>query len=279
MGMILILLAVQSAFAGGNAVFNASHVRSRVDCSSSNGKISFAITGRATLPDEEESLYGASEFWILSPKPSNIEIESSGLLFVRGQGGICGKWAGFNLPGNQIVVPIVKNNRPFGSKIGFIHYDMKKKALKEILEPLDEFDNESSKSLGAPLELVNNRIKIRFWKSRTDILATTMKIEGEQAAISERDFYYWKSVGLEKGNLRISTDNDLTWRKSEWKKFFKNQNEFEKAFGFNSLKEFENFASVGYATLAKKVCIQPTRDRKPKESNAWYCIAKKMGAT
>ena len=245
-------------------------------CQVGTAKASLLLRFHKKMNPEENDFSGAPMLFLKSKKTFTIEPLAkpypNDFSFVPvKESSSCTDTQGFELNENSIAILYTLDNRPFQDLHQVVVWDAK---LEKILE---------KRELGAVVEYFKIKNGFAFSKMipRSDGEEIAMvSSSGRKMTATDKDLNAFQTVTLNGNKLKVEFDPSLSYERSPWKKFFKNQNEFLKAAGWNSKKKtFQNIIVYEATSLNQQEgnesesCIAFADKRGGKFApSAWKCL-------
>jgi hypothetical protein len=187
----------------------------------------------------------------------------------------CNGTQGFQLSKTAIAVLYSKDNRPFQDLFQVAVWDSKADKISDKRE------------LGAVEELFEVKGGFAFSsiipRSDADQVKMT-SATGREMSATDKDLNALEVVTLNGNKLKIEFDPKLSYAKSKWKKFFKDQEDYLKSSGWDAKKKtFKNIVVYEASYFNRKesdileTCIALTDQRGGEfESSGWRCLKEKQ---
>lgn len=181
----------------------------------------------------------------------------------RGSSSVCSKSHGYHLGQNKIAILFLKENNPFKHKLVIQLFDMKALSPLELIETSFSTDRVEGISGGFVFRTSPDKVERDMGK---------VKIAAGDFLYHESDFPQWMMF-TQKG---LENLNELTFKKFQWKKFFKDQNDFNLVTGWDARsKSFSRdilYVAVNH-TLRKRCLLFLKEKESVKDQVAWRCQA------
>ncbi len=234
------------------------------------------------IPAEENDFFGAPLVFIKSLRDSKPQIVEPLTQPYAGEfsytkqieASICDKTQGYKLSGSILAILYVKDDRPLQDLTRLVVYDAH---AKKILE---------KKELGAVSKMMPLKTGFAFsmMAQRSDAHPIEMRSSaGRKMSAVDQDLGAFQSVRFEDGKLKIEFDPELSFEKSRWKKYFKNQSDYFKSAGWDPKnRTFKNTVVYEASHFDRKEsdflesCMVMTDRRGGKiEHDQWKCLKEK----
>ena len=248
-------------------------------CQMGDTKASFLLRFDKKINASENDYSGAPMVFLKSKKAHIIEPLTKpypgDFSFVPAkENSTCIETQGFELNNNVMAILYSKDNRPFQELYQVAVWNTK---TDKIIDKRD---------LGAVTEYFKTENGFAFStmipRSDADEFKMTSSSGREMTAI-DKDLGALQTATLDKNKLKIEYDPKLSYERSNWKKFFKNQEEYLNTAGWDSKKKnFKNIVvyKASYPdrkekdTLESCIAFTEKRDREFDRSK-WKCLNEK----
>lgn len=203
----------------------SSYTRDNTFCRLNDKRIEIQVRGHAQLTEDKETKYG--EFIFFHPTEDSAELlplNSDKLDTYRlfaGSNSLCSKSLGFQIGKDRLAVLFLRENSPFTDKLSIQYFDLKTARPLKALETEYLVDKAEATPEGFSFRLVGERHGLEMGK---------VEIATRPFTYQDRDFDVWmihKASGIEYSGT-------LSYQKSPWKKFFKDENDFLIATGWDA---------------------------------------------
>jgi hypothetical protein len=236
------------------------------NCSIGKKTFNLHLGSEFQKPDSEMKQFGYNYFWISAPGKAPIAAipakEYNELFFLKPiERSICKNTVAHATKNGEVVIFFRQNNRPFADQLGVLLYDTIK---NQIL-----FSNRGI-AISQRVEKTKSGLSFLVSDWATEVTQYEVSVRGQQMKAKEQLFLYWNYLELQNDQLKTGFDRVLTWSRALEKRYFKNQETFEKAIGYDL--ETEKISAVWVFSVNKPDCIQFSRERHPSsEESQWHC--------
>ncbi len=272
----MIRLILLLSFLGLSSVYAAPTVEARnlsektftrdnAFCHFKNKTIEIQIRGDGRSIERKEAGYGQYIFHIDQEDYSLLPINSERLgryKFFQGKKSLCSKPMAVKLDLNTVAVLFQKENDPFKDKLIIQLYDFNSATAKEVIE---------SQYLTSEVELLANGFIFKSVAEKIDREVGKVTIAGHEYIYQDQDMNPWLSYTLKGFEIMPS----LTYHKSQWKSFFKDESDFFMFTGWNNTsKQFNNpyvYTAINHQLKKECLLFYPTPQRKLDGTEFWRC--------
>ncbi|MBK7845793.1 MAG: hypothetical protein IPJ71_19325 [Bdellovibrionales bacterium] len=249
-------------------------------CHGGKSKVELLLRFDKKIAPEENDFSGAPMVFIKSPKPQIVESLSDpypgDFSFVKpNEGSICDKTQGYELNNGIVAILYSKDNRPFKELYQVVVFNTH---TNKILD---------KKEIGAVTQLLSAKNGFAFATMipRSDVDQINMTSNtGQKMSAFDKDLEAVESIKLENDKLKVEFDPNLSFENSNWKKYFKNKDDYLKTAGWSpEKKDFSN--SVVYEASyfnrnesdIQESCIVMVKKRgDPIQTSMWRCLREKQ---
>lgn len=232
-------------------------------CRLNNKTIEIEVRSFDKYTEAGDAEYGEHIFALGSGRPILLPLNHDNLgsyrLF-KGKSDHCSKSLAISTAENVLTLFFLKDNRPLGDTLSVLFYNVKT-ASAELLETT--YSTETG---------IIDQGKLKFQHLQKNIAPQLGKIN-----IKGSDFiYHEKSIRpwLVMEGKDFVTDNFLTYERSEIKRHFKNQNEFERNFGWNpKSKKFllqQYYYAINHRLKVECLAV-PYKKKMDLKTHKWKC--------
>lgn len=263
---ILIFLLSANTFAQ-DYIFEKTYPRDNTFCQINGKTVEFMIRGESKFSEPKEKGYGEHAFYRQSGKKIakvlKIGHEKSGSYkFFTGIGSSCSKSLAFKVDDRNYAVLFLKDNRPYPGRMVIQFFDQSTLTPGEIL-----FSN----YLSTKAEKYKDGFSFNSLSERLDIEIGKVTLDDKIFNYQDREFPIWMTYvqGI------FSQEPELTYKKFQYKKAFKDQNDFLQSAGWDEKeKKFKNtllYFAVNHQL--RKSCVAFLSEKKPiTGGEAWKCF-------
>lgn len=243
-----------------------SFTRDNTYCRLKNKRVEIQVRSQSALTEAKERNYG--EFILYYPEEDKPEVLSIGedkmhsYRLFKGQNSACSKSLGYLVGKDQLAVLFLKENSPKHDKLIIQYFDVNTTRPVKLLEtdyPVDK------------TEMIAEGFAFRVTGDRQDLEMGKVTISSHAFTYQDRDFDVWMTH-TPSGPEYSGT---LSYQKSPWKNFFKNENDFLIATGWDAKeKKFSNvhlYLAVNHKL--KNQCIYLAKEKTKFKDNepGWRC--------
>ncbi len=265
----LLLLFTHLALAESPDVRNLTETtfyRDNTHCRLKNKRVEIQVRAHSSLTETKEQNYG--EFIFYYPEEDKPEVLPLGAdkmhtyrLF-KGENSACSKSLGYFVGKDQLAVLFLKENSPFPDKLTIQYFDVNTSRPIKILETEYSVDK---------TEMIPEGFAFRVLEDRQGLEMGKVTISSHLFTYQDRDFDVWMTH-TPKG---IQYSGTLSYQKSAWKNFFKDENDFLIATGWDAKeKKFSKvhlYLAVNHQL--KNQCIYLAKEKTKFKDNGpgWRC--------
>lgn len=254
-------------------VFTASQAEARsADCSLKDK--SFSIENNS-LPDKKDRSKITQNLLIKSAQKQTVILKNGNgeVGFINGgDNSVCTGTAAYILNDSTVALLFGRSNPPYPDKLMMVVYDAKADRVLKIEKDLGTFSRVDAHQEGF------------FFSTmipRPHPIAKNMKsplTEREMTALDE-DFGAFQVVKMQKKKLVREFDPLISWDKSDWRRFFKDEKDFLEGSGWDKTKKTFKYPVVYKAEYkaqktgeTSETCIQLAEKRDSKlDPKKWRC--------
>lgn len=217
-----------------------------------------------TTPDSERQEFGFPYFWIVTARGRSRSAlppkEYNQLLFITPKGAsVCKDTEAFVRPDGGVAIFVKQNNRPSADKLGVVFYNPKKGQVVAYSRNIGFSDR---------IESVGKELFFPVKDSPSDLASFNVTVGGKKSETIEEVFEYWNKVSRRNSQVIVSVNPELTYKRSAYKSYFKNQTAFDKAFAYSPEDKKYGYRWVYRVTTPDCIRISPTRFADGKN---WIC--------
>lgn len=263
---LLVLMLASSVMAGDfqtRALIDKTYVRDNSYCRLNNKTIELEVRSFDKYTEVGDSEYGEHIFALQSGKPILLPLNHDNLgsyrLF-KGKSDYCSKSLAISAGEDVLALFFLKDNRPLGDTLSVLFYNVKT-TKAQLLETA--YSTESG-------IIDHGKLKFQLLQKNIAPQLGKIKIEGSDFIFHEKSIRPWLVL---EGRVFV-TDNFLTYERSEIKKHFINQNEFERNFGWNPKSKKFLLRPYYYAInhQLKVECLAvPYKKKMDLSTHKWKC--------
>lgn len=229
-----------------------------------------------TLPDKKDHSKVKQEIFIQSPKRKHSIVKDGKGNFGFIQGGdnsICTGTAAYILNETTVAILIGHSDIPFPDRLMMIVYDTKADRILKTEKDLGTFSKIDVHPEGFIFSRMIPRSNASTKKMKSPLT------EREMLAV-DKDLGAYQLVRMQKQKLTREFDPAISWDKTDWRKFFKDDKDFLEATGWDKKKRtFKNIVVYEASHYSRKesdteeICIQLVEKRDSKlDAKKWRCI-------
>lgn len=246
------------------------------------GKEKAELLLRFDKPVEGEASTGTTAplVYLQASRPHNLEAinkeEPGEFSFINfSEKSLCADTPAFNLGHDVLAILYAKNNMPF--------QDIYRVALWNT--KTDKIIHKRSLGTVSKLFPIKGGFAFATLLPRSDADQISMTSDsGRKMQATDKDLNALQIFRLEGETAAIAFDPDLSYKKSEWKKFFKNKEEYLKDAGWDEKrKRFKNVVVYEASHFNRQesdiqeTCISLTSERGGNfENPKWHCVQEKQ---
>ncbi len=263
--MFIFLLAFLSSLTMAEEfIVEKTYPRGNTHCTVQKKRVEFELRGSSRYTDAKERGFGEYAFYVIDEKHHLLPLNKDRMdsyKFFQGEGSLCSKSYGYQINESTLAILFLKENVPFPAKLTLQLFNTAKIEPGEVLETNYLTDKIISFNKGFAFPSLAEKLDVENGK---------ITIEKTQYLYQNRNITPWVSYS----NNGFETQPSLTYSKSEWKRFFKDEKEFLDAFEWN--KEEKQFKKTLLYTAfnhgVKKKCILPVNQRQQLTGlENWIC--------
>lgn len=265
---ILLLLLTSQVFAQSidvRSLREKTFTRDNSFCRMGKERIEIQIRSDAHHTEPNEKSYGEYVFFYNKQLPNLLPInvdKLSNYRFFPGRDTVCSKSLGYMLDKNKLAILFLKENRPFMDKLSLQIFDATSMTAGEVHDT--EFKTDKT-------ELIQGGFLFRTYADRQGLEMGSVKIQDIEYFFQDRDFPYW----MKYTSSGFETDRSASFSHSPWKKYFKDEQDYLTATGWDeSTKKFNNsvlYVAINHKHKKECVLLMPTRT-KISGSETWRCL-------
>ena len=224
--------------------------------------------------DEDRKDFGYPYFWIASGKKKAVSglppKEYNELLFLSPKGpSLCQNTAAFRQKDGSVAIFLRQNNRPFLDKLSIIYYHPAQHKVIAFQRNI---------GISNHVEKIPEGFAYKIFDGPTDVVSMNVTVQGQPTQTSEKIFEYWNVVTRSGNKIITRTDRKVTWAKSPYQAYFKSQDDFEKAFGWD--EKTQSYLNQWVYQVKEPNCIHPSKDRIATCTvERWHCDKKTAAAS
>lgn len=257
------------AFAGSDSInaFEKSHPRDNIFCYSKNARLEVILRGEHKYTEPKERGYGEYLFYRAGEnKPITLlelnKNRDDTLHFYLGKSSLCSKSLGYMVDKTTLAVLFQKENRPFKSKLVIQNFDINTLNAKNFVDTNLPVDSVEMTEKGFAFRTIDEKLELDIGK---------IAIEDANFIYQEKIFPRWIEYTLATG---LKESRKLTFERLPWKKYFKDQAEFEKESEWNeeTQKHAKNIVFIAVNHGLKKECfLMVASKEKITGKESWRC--------
>lgn len=242
-----------------------TYTRDNTYCHLGKQILEIQIRSHARHTESVEKAYGEYIFSYKKKKskilPLNVD-RLDNYRFFPGRGTLCSKSLGFLIDKERLAVLFLKENRPFMDKLSLQLLDIKTTQALEVIETPFTTD----KAQAAPGGFI-----FRTYAERHGLEMGKVKIQETEYFFQDRDFPYWMKYTGE----NFEAEPSASYRHSPWKKYFKDEQDYLSATGWDAIdKKFKNamlYIAVNHKDKKQCLLLSPTKIKISGSEN-WRCL-------
>lgn len=250
-------------------------------CKSGDSKLELYLNFDKKIPAEENDYTGANLLFLKAHKVHNIEVQMKpypgDFSFVKKTDttSICDKTLAFDLSNKVWAILYTKDHRPFQELYQMVVFDL---AHEKVL---------LKNNLGAvqAIEKYKDGFLYSVMIPRSDVSEKEMQLpSGRKVHARDMDLKAIHIMQFSKNQAKLSVDPDVSYDRSEWKKYFKDKADYLKAAdwdaGKNKFKKEIVYEAKYYnrdESDIKESCIVLVANRNTKVTESeWRCLKEKI---
>lgn len=265
---IFLLLLISPIFAQSidvRSLREKTVTRDNTFCRLGKERIEFQIRSDSRHTEPHEKKYGEYVFYYNKKRPYLLPLNVDRLnnyRFFPGRETSCSKTLGYQLEKDKVAILFLKENRPFMDKLSLQIFDASTLAAGDVID--SEFSADKT-------EATTGGFIFRTYAERQNLQMGSIKIQDIEYFFQDRDFSYWMKYGP--AGFEISTTE--SFKHSPWKKFFKDEQDFLTATGWDSSnKKFNNsvlFVAINHQHKKECIVLVPPKT-KITGPEQWRCL-------
>lgn len=260
-----------SAWASTEILLKNTFPRSTAHCALSGKQFEIILAGNTQIQDDEEKAFGPPYIFVKEGKQSLLvseggKFEDSYSFIAPVPKSLCDHTEAVEATKAISLILFSRDNRPMANPASIFAYDVTSHQIHEL-----------HRDIGVIKKLEAHGHELEF--NTTSELETTdggtVKINGKSVQYGgTEELEPWSRARWSNNHIEIEQDLKLTWEKSPWKSYFKDQEQFAKAAGWNSReKKFSNLwvlvAGPNYDLGIDCILLSGTRQANPNAE--WAC--------
>lgn len=261
---ILLLGLLSAATMAEEFIVEKTFPRGNTFCSVQKKRVEFELRGSSRYTDARERGFGEYAFYIIDKQhhllPLNKERMDS-YKFFKGEGSLCSKSYAYQITDKSLAILFLKENGPFPGKLTLQLFNTDSSTPGEVVE---------TNYLTDKVVNFKNGFAFPSLEEKLDVENGKVTIEDTKYLYQNRSMTPWMSYTA----AGFVVEPTLSFTKSEWKRFFKDEKEFLETFEWN--KEEKKFKKTVLYTAfnhgVKKKCILPVSNRQQLTGmEKWIC--------
>lgn len=247
-------------------------------CSLNDQKVEVLLRFNTKVSAQENEVFGAPLVFLKTRAAHIIEPLTKppgDFKFIKPEAeSLCDKTQGYAMGENLIGILYAHDNRPFQDLYEVAVWNLESDTFLGMLQ------------LGAVSHLLKVKNGFAFSKmaQRSDVDSLEMTSTfGRKMTATDKDLNAFNVVSVVGSHLEIQNDPDLSYENSEWKKYFKDKEEYLRASGWDSSKKKFKKQIVYEASYfnrsesdIQELCIAMTDKRGGNiEKSDWRCLKEK----
>lgn len=246
--------------------FKTAMTHLQTSCAFGKKKFDLHLGDDKKEADPEQKQFGYPYFWIEAGKAKPIVAlpakEYNEILFLAPQSkSYCKDTVAFKTRDGNVAIFVKQNNRPFDDKLGVVYYDPSRNKV---------IASQRNLGISRDVEPTIGGFAVKISDKPTDLVQFRVTVRGRISEATEGVLEYWNLVRRKTALVSSNADPRLTWLKSPYRSYFKSQQDFEKAFGWDSKQGI--FKNTWVYRVKEPNCIYPNENRTASNDDSrWFC--------